>query len=179
VSDAANKKVPRRIAAHGERRDADADRERPNRRAAGSPVRPGQATGVRATIAAIRADLGYGTPPERPRLAVLTIIDVAHGQARDFDAFLRTEAVPALRKDGTAWMSVMQVLFGDDANRYFVWTPAANYAELSKGSPLERGFGADGARVFAEKTRAMITRFERRVVRYSNDLSYINTAVPR
>ena len=77
-------------------------------------------------------------------------------------------------------MSVMQVLFGDDANRYFVWTPTANYAELSKGSPLERGFGADGARVLADKTRAMVARFERRVVRYNNDLSYINTpAAPR
>ncbi|MGE5837434.1 MAG: hypothetical protein ACM4AI_23375 [Acidobacteriota bacterium] len=131
--------------------------------------------GVRSVIAEVRPDLGYGPPPERPRLAVLMIIDVVHGRARDFEAFLKTEAVPALKKDGTAWMSVMQVLFGDDANRYFVWTPTANYAELSKGSPLERGFGADGARVLAEKTRAMIGRVERRVVRYSNELSYINT----
>ena len=138
------------------------------------------ANGVRSVIAEVRPDLGYGPPPERPRLAVLAIIDVAHGQGRDFEAFLKTEAVPALKKDGTAWMSVVQVLFGDDANRYFVWTPTANYAELSKGSPLERGFGADGARVLADKTRAMVARFERRVVRYSNDLSYINTpAVPR
>jgi hypothetical protein len=134
------------------------------------------ATGVRSVITEVRPDLGYGPLPERPRLVVLTIIDVAHGQARDFEAFLKAEAVPALKKDGTAWVSVMQVLFGDDAGRYFVWTPTANYAELSKGSPLERGFGADGARVLAEKTRAMIVRFERRVVRYSNDLSYINTA---
>ena len=138
------------------------------------------ANGDRSVIAEVRPDLGYGPPPQRPRLAVLTIIDVAHGQARGFEAFLKTEAVPALKKDGTAWMSVMQVLFGDDANRYFVWTPTANYAELSKGNPLERGFGADGALVLAEKTRAMIVRFERRVVRYSNDLSYINTpAAPR
>lgn len=138
------------------------------------------ANGVRSVIAEVRPDLGYGRPPERPRLAVLTIIDVAHGQARDFEAFLKTDAVPALKKDGTAWMSVVQVLFGDDANRYFVWAPTANYAELSKGSPLERGFGPDGARVLAEKTRAMVARFERRVVRYNNDLSYINTlAAPR
>jgi hypothetical protein len=138
------------------------------------------ANGVRSVIAEIRPDLGYGPLPERPRLAVLTIIDVVYGQARDFEAFLKTEAGPALKKDGTVWMSVMQVLFGDDANRYFVWTPTANYAELSKGNPLERGFGADGTRVLAEKTRAMIARFERRVVRYSNDLSYINTpAAPR
>ena len=138
------------------------------------------ANGVRSVIAEVRSDLGYGPPPERPRLAVLTIIDVAPGHARDFEAFLKTEAVPALKKDGTAWMSVMQVLFGDDANRYFVWTPTANYADLSKGNPLERGFGADGARVLADKTRGMIARFERRVVRYSNDLSYINTpAAPR
>jgi len=137
-------------------------------------------TGVRSVIAEVRPDLGYGPPPERPRLAVLTIIDVVHGQARDFEAFLKTEAGPALKKDGTAWMSVMQVLFGDDANRYFVWTPTANYAELSKGNPLERGFGPDGARMLAEKTRAMVARFERRVVRYSNDLSYINMpAAPR
>jgi hypothetical protein len=137
------------------------------------------ANGVRSVIAEVRPDLGYGPPPERPRLAVLTIIDVTHGEARNFEAFLKSEAVPALKKDGTAWMSVMQVLFGDDANRYFVWTPTANYAELSKGNPLERGFGADGARVLADKTRTMIARFERRVVRYNNDLSYINTAASR
>jgi hypothetical protein len=131
--------------------------------------------GVRSLIAEIRPDLGYGPPPERPRLAVLTIIDAAHAQARDLETFLKTEAVPALKKDGTAWMSVMRVAFGDDANRYFVWIPTANYADLTKGAPLERAFGADGARVLAGRTRAMIARFERRVVRYNNDLSYIHT----
>jgi hypothetical protein len=135
-------------------------------------------TGVRSTIATTRPDLGYGAMPAAPRLAILTIIDATNGHNRDFEDFMRTEVVPALKKGGAPWCSVVQIVYGDDANRYLAFVPIASYTELAKGSPLERALGAEGVRKLSDKSRAFVSRVERRLIRHLGDLSYSSAVSP-
>ena len=129
-------------------------------------------TGVRSTIATTRPELGYGAMPPTPRLALLTIIDVTNGYEREFQSFIQTEVAPALKKGGAPWFSVVQVVFGDDVNRYFAIVPVSNYAEIAKGTPLERALGPQGVTNLSEKSRTFVSRMERRIIRYLADLSY-------
>lgn len=54
--------------------------------------------------------------------------------------------MPALKKGGAPWFSVVQFVYGDDANRYIALVPIVSYTELAKGSPMERALGSEGVR---------------------------------
>ena len=129
-------------------------------------------TGVRSVIAVTRPDLGFGTSPPKPRYALLTILDVRNGHAKDFDAFISGEIVPALKKGGAMSLTVVQVMFGDDVNRYFILVPVSGYAEIAKGTALERGLGPEGVSELSRKSSSFVSRVERRMIRYIADLSY-------
>jgi hypothetical protein len=68
------------------------------------------------------------------------------------------------------------VLFGDDANKYMTLVPVSDFAELAKGSPIERGLGPEGMAKLAQKAGPLVNRLERRIIRYLPDLSYGPTA---
>lgn len=129
-------------------------------------------TGVRSVIAMARADLGIGAPPAAPRYALLTILDVKNGHNAEFEAFVTGDLLPALKKGGATSFSVAQVAFGDDANRYFTLLPVSGYAEIAKGSALERALGPEGVQTLAQKSSGFVSRVERRMIRYIADLSY-------
>ena len=103
---------------------------------------------------------------------MLTMTDVTNGHDHDFEVFMRSVVVPALKKGGAALFSVLQIVYGDDANRYLAFVPIVSYTELAKGSPLERALGAEGVRNLSEKSRTFVSRVERRMIRYLADLSY-------
>jgi hypothetical protein len=47
-----------------------------------------------------------------------------------------------------------------------------DYAEIAKGSPLERALGPEGMAKLTQKAGPLITRLERRIIRHLPDLSY-------
>ena len=128
--------------------------------------------GARSTIVVTRPDLGFGTRPATHKLAILTIVNAASGRGPDFEALLKSDVVPALKKGGVTYYSVVQVVFGDDVNKYMTLTPVSDYAELAKGSPIERALGAEGMAKLTQKAGPLVTRLERRIIRYLPDLSF-------
>lgn len=127
---------------------------------------------ARSTIVMTRPDLGFGTRPAAFKLGLLSIVNTANGRGADFEALLKSDVVPALKKGGVAYYAVAQVVFGDDVNKYLTLSAVNDYAELAKGSPLERSLGPEGMAKLTQKAAPLITRLERRIVRYLPDLSY-------
>lgn len=129
--------------------------------------------GSHSTIVVTRPDLGFGTRPNGPpKLALLTIVNAASGRGLDFEALLKSDVVPALKKGGVGYYSVVQVVFGDDANKYMTLMLVNDYAEIAKGSPLERALGPEGMTKLTQKAGPLVTRLERRIIRYLPDLSF-------
>jgi hypothetical protein len=128
--------------------------------------------GSRSRIVTTRPDLGFGTRPAAPKIGVLSIVTVTNGRVAEFEAFLKSDVIPALKKGGAGYYSVVQNLFGGDANEFSTLVLFENYAELGKGHPLERALGADGMARLAQKSASFVSRLERRIIRYLPDLSY-------
>jgi hypothetical protein len=129
--------------------------------------------GSHSTIVTTRPDLGFGTRQgTAPKLAILSIIHAANGRGAEFEALLKSDVVPALKKGGVTYYSVVQVVFGDDINKYMTLSLASDFAEIAKGSPLERALGPEGMLKLTQKVAPLITRLERRIIRYLPDLSF-------
>ena len=129
--------------------------------------------GSHSTIVITRPDLGFGArPATTPKLAILSIVNAANGRGPELEAFLKTDVVPALKKGGVTYYSVVQVVFGDDVNKYMTLTLVNDFAEIAKGSPLERALGREGMLKLTQKSGPLVTRLERRIIRYLPDLSF-------
>jgi hypothetical protein len=126
-----------------------------------------------STIVVTRPDLGFGTrPTTAPKLALLSMVHAASGRGPELEAFLKSDVVPALKKGGVTYYSVVQVVFGDDVNKYMTLMLVNDFAEIAKGSPLERALGAEGMTKLTQKAGPLMTRLERRIIRYLPDLSF-------
>jgi hypothetical protein len=132
--------------------------------------------GSHSTIVMTRPDLGFGTRQGPPKLAILSLVNAASGRGPEVEALLKNDIVPALKKGGVTYYSVVQVVFGDDVNKYMTLTLVNDYAEIAKGSPLERALGPEGMTKLTQKAGPLVTRLERRIIRYLPDLSYGSSA---
>ena len=125
-----------------------------------------------STIVVTRPDLGFGARTGPPKLGILTIVHAASGRGPDFEALLKSDVVPALKKGGVTYYSVVQVVFGDDVNKYMTLSLVNDFAEIAKGSPMERALGPEGMAKLTQKAGPLVTRLERRIIRYLPELSF-------
>ena len=133
--------------------------------------------GAHSTIVMTRPDLGFGTrPTTAPKLAILSIVHAASGRGPEFEALLKSDIVPALKKGGVTYYGVVQVVFGDDVNKYMTLTLVNDFAEIAKGSALERALGREGMVKLTQKAGPLVTRLERRIIRYLPELSFAPSA---
>lgn len=129
-------------------------------------------SGANVTVLRTRPDIGFGTRPEKMAIAVLTTVTVAPAHAAEFEAALKSEVVPALKKGKVAYYAVSQVVYGGDTNQYVTLLPVENFGALAKGHPLELVLGADGMARLTQKIGATITKLERNIIRHIPELSY-------
>jgi hypothetical protein len=129
-------------------------------------------TGSHGYIVRTRPDLGFGMPPAKPNIMLLSTVTVANGRNGDFESFIKADVAPALKKANVNYYTVSQVVYGGDANQYFTLIPFSNFAELAKGHPLERALGADGMMRLGQKSGPSVLKLERTIIRYLADLSY-------
>jgi hypothetical protein len=129
-------------------------------------------SGSASHIVRARPELGFGTRPAEHKLAILTTATVANGRTAEFEAFLRADVVPALKKGGVTYYTVVQTIYGGDTNQYRTLIPIATFAELDSGHPLEKALGAAGVGKLLQKSAPFVIKLERSVIRYLPDLSY-------
>jgi hypothetical protein len=115
--------------------------------------------------------MGNMTGP--PKLAVINSIHVLPGKGPAFEALLKGDVLPAVKKAGVTNYFVSQTVFGGDPNEYVTLTLMDNFAEIGKGSPVARGMGGQAAfNRWAAKVGGIIASQERSVGRYLPDLSF-------
>jgi hypothetical protein len=120
-----------------------------------------------------RPDLGLkteGTP--RSKLGVLAAVEVVPGRATEWEAILKNEWTPALKKAGVANYGVSQVVFGGSAGMYYTFTPLENYAQLDKGHPITQAIGEAGMNKILAKMSNSTRSVERFIIRYDEELSF-------
>ena len=119
-----------------------------------------------------RPDLGFGTRPAQPNLAVLTTITVSPGRNSDFEAIIKGDAVPAYKKAGETYLGVSQVVLGGDPNQYLGLTLYPDFAGLQKGSPILRALGPEGFAKYNAKLAGVVSKMEYEVIRFNAALSF-------
>ena len=129
-------------------------------------------SGSHSYIVRVRPDLGFGTRPAEHKLGILTTVTAANGRNAEFEAFLKNDVIPALKKGGVTYYTVAQTVYGGDTNQYRTLIPASSFADVAKGHPLERALGADGVAKLLQKSAPFITKLERAIIRYVPDLSF-------
>jgi quinol monooxygenase YgiN len=87
----------------------------------------------------IRPDLGFETKmTEMPKIAVIVDITVNPDRTEEFEAFVKNEYVPVVKKAKVGALWVSKLVFGGNTNRFTMIEPQANFAELDKGPPMSR-----------------------------------------
>jgi len=115
--------------------------------------------------------MGNMTGP--PKLAVINSIHVLPGKGPAFEALLKGDVLPAVKKAGVTNYFVSQTVFGGDPNEYVTLALMDSFAEIGKGSPVARGMGGQAAfNRWAVKVGGIIASQERSVGRYLPDLSF-------
>jgi hypothetical protein len=119
-----------------------------------------------------RPDLGYDmkmTGP--PKFALLSEIQVAPGKIPEYEALLKSDVVPVMRKAKLGY-AVTQTILGGDVSSFTSLIFYDSFAEIGKGHPFQRILGAEGERQLLMKAAPLVTHVERSVIRYVPDLSF-------
>jgi len=119
-----------------------------------------------------RPDLSYEikmTAP--PKLALLSDITVVPGKTAEFEALIKSDVVPVMRKAHLGY-SVSQTMIGGDISGFMSLILYDNFADIGKGHPFLRVLGAEGERQLLTKAAAFTSRVERSVMRYVPELSF-------
>jgi hypothetical protein len=110
-----------------------------------------------------------------PKLMVLTSVTVKAGMALDYERWLKTELLPALKKGGQKMYLVTSTLYGGTLLTYHNVVFVNSFADLDKPSALIAGLGQDGAdKVMSHST--MVEHVERNVYRLLPELSIFGPA---
>jgi hypothetical protein len=155
------------------------------------------AVGTRASILRTRPDLGFkedstasagssassgsstNAASQMPKLGVLANVQVVPGRQPDFEAILKGEWVPGLKKANISMYSVSEVVFGGGIGEYYTFTPIANFAQLEKGHPIQQALGEAGLNKLMAKMGPTIRHAERTIIRYDEELSFRTPSKPK
>jgi len=106
-----------------------------------------------------------------PKLALLSNVRIAFGKGPDYEALVKSDLLPVMRKAGLGY-AVSQTVLGGDINDFTTLIFYDTFADIGKGHPFDRILGADGFRQLTAKAVGIVTHVERSVVRYVPELSF-------
>jgi hypothetical protein len=104
--------------------------------------------------------------------AILTETTVVNGHADQYEAYLKNDLVPVLKKGNVLGYDVGRTVFGGNANEYHTLQYFDSYAEIDKGPVPVRVLGPAGAQTLLAKGTSHIASVNRTVLRYVPELSF-------
>ena len=122
-----------------------------------------------------RPDLSYvavADPSARPKMAILTTVDVKADKLIDFETFIKGEWMAAFKKGGGKHYNVTQVVYGGNTTEYMTLVGIDTFADLGKGHPVTQALGEDGLVKLMAKSGGFAQRIDRRIIRLDPDLSF-------
>jgi hypothetical protein len=104
--------------------------------------------------------------------AVLTETTVVSGHTDQFEAYLKNDLLPVLKKGNALGYLVARTVFGGNANEYHSLQFFDSYADIDKGPLPVRVLGQAGAQALTAKVTAHVASVNRTLLRYVPDLSF-------
>lgn len=119
-----------------------------------------------------RPDLGNDvkmTAP--PKLALLSDVQIAMGKVPAYEALIKSDVLPVMRKAHLGYV-VTQTVLGGDVSSFTTLIFYDSFADIGLGHPFQRILGAEGERQLSTKAAGIVTHLERSVIRYVPELSF-------
>jgi hypothetical protein len=135
----------------------------------------GMVSSVKTYLIRTRPDLSYIADPKapQPKLAILTTIDVAADKIGEFEGFIKSDWIPALKSGGGTLYEVSQVVYGGSVSQYFTLVGAESFADIGKGHPVTRALGEEGMAKLTAKAGTFTRHVERTLIRLDPDLTFM------
>jgi hypothetical protein len=129
---------------------------------------------VRTYLIRTRPDLSYMPDPAapQPKMAILTTIEVAPDKIAEYEAFIKSDWIPALKTGGGKLYEVSQVVYGGSLSQYFSLVGVDSFADIAKGHPVTRALGEEGMIKLTAKVGSYTRRVERTIIRLDPDLTF-------
>lgn len=120
-----------------------------------------------------RPELGFVSDESaHPKLGILAHIQVIPGKQAAFEALLKTEWAPALKKAGVPLYAVYEVTMGGNMGEYYTFTPIEKFAALDAGHPILKVLTPAQYQILVGKVGAVVSQVERSVTKLDEDLSF-------
>jgi hypothetical protein len=112
------------------------------------------------------------SPSFKPKAGILTLTTVVPGHAEAYEAYLKNELLPVLKRGNVHGYLVSHTTFGGDANEYASMQLIDSYAEIDKGPTTRQVLGQPAAQALLAKGTPHIAAQRRELQRYVPDLSF-------
>jgi hypothetical protein len=137
----------------------------------------GMVTDARTYAIRTRPDLSYFADESyRPKMAILTTVEVMPDKNMAFETFIKNDWIPALKQGGGTYYAVSQVMYGGSATTYMTLVGIDTFADLAKGHPVLRALGEQGMNKMMTRAAGFSHHIERSVIKLDPDLSFDVTA---
>ncbi len=122
-----------------------------------------------------RPDLSIAPKPgDQAKLIVVTTTTIVPGRGEDYENFVRTAVVPAIRKAAPKGYLVSQVVYGGNVNQYFSVVLLDSFADLQR---WREAFAKEGAAARLNvKSAGIVTNRENAIYRFVPELSVMPMA---
>jgi hypothetical protein len=107
-----------------------------------------------------------------PKLMILNFNYAIPGRASDYEAYLRNDAMAAIRKAKPVGYSITRTLHGGDANEFVTARYLEKMADLDGPNLMTQALGAAEAAKMTAKNAPMLQHTDRRVYRFVPNLSF-------
>jgi hypothetical protein len=121
-------------------------------------------------------DMSIRTKTSEPsEYALLTSMHLVAGKESEFNAWMKNEYLPAMKKAEVKNFWVSQTMFGGDPNERITLRLMKNMGEFDAGPVLTKALGEEGARKLRARSAGIIDSVHFSVLHYRADLSYDKT----
>jgi hypothetical protein len=108
----------------------------------------------------------------KPKAGILTLTTVVAGHADAYEAYVKNDLLPVLKRGNVGGYLVSHTTFGGDANEYASMQLLDSYAEIDKGPLARRVLGQQASQELLAKAAPHIAALRRELLRYVPDLSF-------
>jgi hypothetical protein len=111
-------------------------------------------------------------PVAKYAAAILTDTTIVSGHAEQYEAYVKNDLVPLLKKDNVVGYLVSRTTFGGNANEYHSLMLISSFADIDRGPAQARLLKPAEAAAMTAKVTPHVEHVERTILRYVPDLSY-------
>ncbi len=112
-----------------------------------------------------------------PSYLSMTIRHIAPMRGRDYEAFLKNDWLPLVKKAETNGLVVSRTRYGGDPNQYTHFMPVNDLADLDQPGKLAQVVGAETVAKVQQKLIGIVERTETRILRLRADISILPTPI--